>query len=181
MGKQFKQLDDDLVAFIQQQPMFFVATATADSRINLSPKGLDSLRVLSPQRVIWLNYTGSGNETAAHLAEDKRMTIMFNAFKGDPKILRLYGTATIKYTDDAEWEKWIEHFDNPTGARQIIDMQIDLVQTSCGFGVPLMEHVSDRDKLPIWAKNKGDAGIKQYWGIKNTKSLDGKKVYIPQD
>ncbi|MET0027282.1 MAG: pyridoxamine 5'-phosphate oxidase family protein [Candidatus Thiodiazotropha sp.] len=174
MGKQYHEISDRHRDFILRQPMFFVATATRDSRINLSPKGLDSLRILDAKRVVWLNLTGSGNETAAHLAEDGRMTMMFCAFEGDPKILRLYGSATSHQQGSVEWDEHIGHFAPLPGARQIILMNVDLVQSSCGFGVPLFEYLGQRDALPAWSEKKGEAGIRDYWNTRNRRSIDGK-------
>ncbi len=178
MAQQFPSISEKLQRFIEAQKIFFVATATADSRINLSPKGMDSLRVLAPNRVVWLNLTGSGNETAAHLLEDPRMTIMFAAFDGDPMILRLYGKARAVHHNDPDWDALNAHFEPQPGARQIIDLDVELVQTSCGMGVPLFDYRGDRDMLKSWAEKKGDEGIRQYWEAKNQVSLDGKPTGI---
>lgn len=173
MGKRLKKLTPRLISFIEQQPLFFVATAMKEGRINISPKGLDSFRVVSETRVIWLNLTGSGNETAAHLKQLDRMTIMFCAFEGNPMILRLYGTAAAFHAHDAAWKDWIRHFPESPGSRQIIMMDLDLVQTSCGFGVPLMQYQGERNQLGPWAAEKGKEGLRAYWSEKNTMSLDG--------
>lgn len=149
-------------------------------KINLSPKGLDTFRILNSNEVIWLNLTGSGNETAAHLLHLNRMTIMFCAFEGNPLILRLYGKAEIYHPRDKEFQKYSIHFPDIPGTRQIIKMDIDMVQTSCGFGVPLMKYQGHRTLLKDFADNKGDDGIKQYWQDKNTKSLDGHETGIFQ-
>ncbi|NND15498.1 MAG: pyridoxamine 5'-phosphate oxidase family protein, partial [Eudoraea sp.] len=143
MGKRGKKLTPRLISFIEEQPLFFVATAMKEGRINLSPKGLDSFRVLSESRVVWLNLTGSGNETATHLNFLDRMTIMFCAFKGNPMILRLYGSAKVYHERDPAWEEFQAHFSDIPGKRQFILMDIDLVQTSCGFGVPYMKYVGE--------------------------------------
>jgi hypothetical protein len=174
MGKQYDAISDDHVDFIIRQNLFFVATAAADGRINLSPKGMDSLRISSPNQVIWLNLTGSGNETAAHLLESDRMTLMFCAFEGDPKILRLYGHAKSHQEGSEVWDAHIGRFPSLPGGRQIIVMDVDLVQTSCGFGVPLYEYQGERENLQQWAAKKGDEGIKRYWKERNATSLDGK-------
>ncbi len=160
-------------AFVAAQPLYFVATATADSRINLSPKGMDSLRVLAPDRLIWLNATGSGNESAAHVAVDPRMTLMFCAFDGDPKILRIYGWARAVHQRDADWPTLYGLFPPLPGARQIFDLAIEQVQTSCGFAVPLYDFRGPRDKLRDWAIGKGDDGLREYWTQRNTTSIDG--------
>lgn len=178
MGRLYKQLTDDLADFIQRQKIFFVGTAADGGRVNVSPKGMDTLRVVTEDRVVWLNLTGSGNETAAHLREDDRMTLMFCAFEGDPLILRLYGHAQIFHPHDAEWESLIPFFPTIPGARQIIDMSVDLVQTSCGYGVPFFEFKADRDQLEEWAERKGPEGIRKYWEEKNQLSLDGRPTGI---
>src|SRR5487761_2207485 len=129
MGQRFPQLSDKHIQFIAKQRIFFVGTATADSRVNISPKGMDSLKVVSNNRVVWLNVTGSGNETSAHVQQVPRMTIMFCAFNGQPLILRLYGTAKVIHKSDPEWGKLISLFNTLLGARQIFDVTLDLVQT----------------------------------------------------
>ncbi|MDQ7001079.1 MAG: pyridoxamine 5'-phosphate oxidase family protein [Ghiorsea sp.] len=181
MGKKFPEIEDKQIEFIKEQQMFFVGSATADSRINISPKGMDSLRVLDKNRVVWLNVTGSGNETAAHLQSDNRMTIMFCAFAGNPKILRLYGTAKTILPNDDVWDDLYALFEPLPGARQIFDMDVDLVHTSCGFGVPLFDFVGDRAMLNHWAEKKGEQGIEDYWQEKNSVSLDGVPIRIPND
>lgn len=173
MGKRLKKLSSRLISFIERQPLFFVATAMEDGRINLSPKGLDSFRVLSESQIIWLNLTGSGNETATHLKYQDRMTIMFCAFEGPPMILRLYGSARALHSRDTAWGELIQHFPETVGSRQLIVMDIDLVQTSCGFGVPFMEYKGERDQLGPWAEEKGEEGLLEYWEEKNVTSLDG--------
>jgi Pyridoxamine 5'-phosphate oxidase len=173
MAKQFDSISDNIKGFIEAQKVFFVSTAMADGRINLSPKGMDSFRVLSPNRIVWLNLTGSGNETAAHLLKNNRMTIMFCAFEGKPLILRLYGTAKTFHERDAEFAELLTNFPSIAGSRQIIDMQVETVQTSCGYAVPLMDFKAERTILTDWAETKGDDGIKDYWAEKNVKSIDG--------
>lgn len=180
MGKRFDEISEQLKEFIAAQKLFFVGTATDDSRVNISPKGMDSLRVLNSNRVIWLNVTGSGNETAAHLQTHPRMTIMFAAFEGAPMILRLYGTARAIHHSDPEWNALYQHFPDTPGARQIFDLQIDLVQTSCGMAVPFFDYVDEREQLTNWATNKGEEGIKNYWKEKNQLSLDGKPTGIAE-
>jgi len=181
MGEKYTAINERHSAFIGKQQIFFVATATADSRINLSPKGLDSLRLLGDKRVIWLNLTGSGNETAAHLQSDSRMTIMFCAFDGPPLILRLYGTARMILPSDDAWGELYAHFDPLPGARQIFDMEVDLVHTSCGFGVPLYDFTGERPLLNRWAEKKGEDGIRNYWREKNAISLDDEAIPISDD
>lgn len=178
MGKRYTEISDSLKQFIEAQKIFFVGTATADSRINLSPKGMDSLRVLTANRVVWLNVTGSGNETAAHVQEMPRMTLMFAAFEGDPVILRLYGTAKVVHQTDPAWDTLFPLFPALPGARQLFDLTVDLVQTSCGMGVPLFDYAGERNQLDQWALKKGEDGIKAYWEKKNQVSLDGKPTHI---
>ncbi len=180
MGQQYSEISEKLIQFIATQHIFFVATATTDSRVNISPKGMDSLKVLDKNRVIWLNVTGSGNETSAHIQESPRMTLMFTAFEGNPMILRLYGTAKVIHQNDAEWEELYPLFKPLTGARQIFDLSIDLVQSSCGMAVPFFDYIEEREQLNNWAKKKGDEGIKAYWEEKNQCSLDGKSTHILQ-
>lgn len=178
MGQRYSEISDKLIEFIEEQKIFFVGTATANSRINISPKGMDSFRVLGPNRVAWLNVTGSGNETAAHVQESSRMTIMFCAFQGNPMILRLYGHARAVHHDDPEWGELFPSFNPIPGARQVFDLTIDLVQNSCGMGVPLFDHVEDREQLINWAIKKGEDGLKEYWEEKNQLSLDGRPTNI---
>ncbi|MEO1514704.1 MAG: pyridoxamine 5'-phosphate oxidase family protein [Bacteroidota bacterium] len=178
MGKRLDSITSQLQEFIQEQKIFFVGTAMREGRINLSPKGMDSFRVLGPNRIIWMNLTGSGNETATHLLESDRMTILFTAFEGNPLILRLYGSAKALHERDDSFEELSQHFPDIPGRRQIMDMQVDLVQTSCGFGVPVMEYKEDRSILRNWAQKKGKEGIREYWKEKNTISLDGHESHI---
>ena len=173
MGKKSSELSDKQISFIEQQHMFFVATAADTGHVNLSPKGGDSLRVLSPTRIAWLNLTGSGNESAAHVLQNKRMTIMWSAFDGAPLILRSYGTARAIHSNDPEWEELYAMFPDNPGARQIFIQDITLVQSSCGMAVPNYEHVNDRDNLDKLAKHLGEEGIQQYWLEKNQQSIDG--------
>lgn len=173
MGKKYKSLTPSHVAFIEDQHLFFVATAMAEGTINLSPKGMDAFRVIDPGKIIWLNLTGSGNETATHLQHTPRMTIMFCAFEGKPLILRLYGNAMVFHPRDAAYEQYLSYFPETPGSRQIIEMEIELVQTSCGMAVPLMEFKEDRTLLLDWAQNKGESGLQDYLKQKNQISLDG--------
>lgn len=173
MAQQYDEISDRLAKFIADQHMFFVATAARGGRVNVSPKGLDSLRVLGPNRVVWLNGTGSGNETAAHLLDVNRMTLMFCSFERQPLILRLYGTATEIQPDQPGWDECAGHFPPMLGARQAFDMRVDLVQTSCGYGVPFMEYVEDRPLMAQWAGQKGPDGLETYHRDKNLTSIDG--------
>ncbi|MCU7797485.1 MAG: pyridoxamine 5'-phosphate oxidase family protein [Candidatus Thiodiazotropha sp. (ex Myrtea spinifera)] len=174
MGKQYDQITEKHAQFIIHQQLFFVATSTSEGRINLSPKGHDSLRIVNPNQVVWLNLTGSGNETGAHLMQDNRMTLMFCAFEGDPKVLRLYGQATGHHEGSDEWEAHIGRFPLLPGARQIIVMEVESVVSSCGFGIPLYDYVEQREELPAWAEKKGVKGIRDYWRNRNNRTIDGK-------
>ena len=170
------KLNTTLINFIKAQPLFFVGTAAADGRVNISPKGLDSLRVESETRIVWLNLSGSGNETAAHVRELPRMTLMFCAMSGDAMILRLYGAAKVTHPGDAGWPQQSARFPKMAGSRQIFELEIDLVQTSCGTGVPLMQFVSERgpDELLPFYEEMGEDGVRAYWQRKNKLSIDGK-------
>lgn len=178
MGKRYSEIPDKLKQFIEEQKIFFVGTAAADGRVNVSPKGMDSLRILDANRVLWLSVTGSGNETSAHVQANPRMTIMFAALEGNPMILRLYGCARVIHKNDPDWKDKVTLFGSLPGARQIFDMTVDLVQTSCGMGVPFYEYAGEREQLIEWANKKGEEGIKEYWREKNQESIDGKKTHI---
>lgn len=171
-----QKLNRTLTAFIEAQQLFFVATAAPDGRVNLSPKGLDALRVLDDQRIVWLNLSGSGNETAAHLRESPRMTLMFMAMTGDPMILRVYGEATVLHPGDTGWDAHAARFPPMAGSRQIFDLAIDFVQTSCGSGVPFFDYRGQRGEtelLPFY-EEMGEDGVRAYWQRKNKLSIDGK-------
>lgn len=178
MSERFPELAPKHTDFIKSQHLFFVGSAGAEGFVNLSPKGMDSLRVLSPNRLVWLNLTGSGNETAAHVLENGRMTLMFCSFDKQPLILRVYGKAEVIYPRHDSWASLVEHFPNYTGARQIFDLSIELVQTSCGFAVPFFEFKGERQTLTHWADKRGTEGVKDYWKAKNRVSLDGKDTGI---
>ena len=178
MGKRFPALEQKHIDFVQAQKLFFVGTAASEGRVNVSPKGMDSLRILNPNTVAWLNLTGSGNETSAHVQQLPRMTIMFCAFEGAPVILRMYGMAEVLHQGDRDWENYRGLFPTLPGSRQIFILHIDLVQTSCGMGVPLFEYGGDRDALNQWANKKGKQGIQDYWTNKNQLSLDGQATNI---
>ncbi len=178
MAKQYPHITDPLQSFIEQQQIFFVGTAAAEGRVNVSPKGMDSLRVLGPNRVVWLSVTGSGNESAAHIAENGRMTVMFCSFEGAPMILRLYGQAQTIYPRDAQWDALIGKFPPMPGTRQLFDLTVEMVQTSCGMAVPLYEHQENREQLNKWAQQKGPDGIEAYWQEKNQVSIDGMPTHI---
>lgn len=134
---------------------------------------MDSLKVIDNNRVIWLNVTGSGNETSAHIQQNNRMTIMFMAFEGKPLILRLYGKAKVIHINDPQWQALFTLFQPTTRARQIFDLSVVLVQTSCCMAVPFFDYVKEREQLKDWAIKKGDKGLKEYWLTKNQQSIDG--------
>ncbi len=174
MAKFYDKLTTRLQNFIKNQKVFFVATAPEEGRINLSPKGMDSLRVVDDNRVLWLNVTGSGNETAAHLLENERITLMFCAFNGAPNILRVYGKGKAIHPKDDKWNDVIGLFPETPGARQVFDICVQSAQTSCGMSIPFFEYKGEREELNNWAKEKGEQGIKKYWQEKNLISIDGK-------
>jgi len=178
VGQQYSEISDKNIQFISEQKIYFVGTATEDSRVNISPKGMDSFKVLGPNRVIWLNVTGSGNETSAHIQKNNRMTIMFLAFDGNPNILRLYGQARVIHKNDVEWDGLSSHFTLLPGARQIFDLSVDLVQNSCGMSVPFYSYAGDRNQLKDWAIKQGDGGLKKYWDKNNQVSIDGLETKI---
>jgi hypothetical protein len=173
MSKFYTKITSRLQKFIEAQKIFFIATAPNSGRINLSPKGMDSFRVINENRVLWLNVTGSGNETAAHLNENKRITIMFCSFDKVPNILRLYGKGTEIKPNDATWNEVISLFPETPGTRQIFDITIESAQTSCGMSIPFMEYKGQRNDLNDWAENQGEEKIKQYWEDRNQTSIDG--------
>ncbi|MGP0584087.1 pyridoxamine 5'-phosphate oxidase family protein [Paenibacillus timonensis] len=175
MGKMFDSMLPEHEAFIRRQHLFFVGSAplSAEGHVNLSPKGYDSLRILSPNEVAYLDLTGSGNETAAHLEENGRITIMFAAFEGQPLILRLYGKGQVILPGSAVWERLEGLFPKLSGARQIVLVSVYGVQTSCGYGVPLFSYDGDRETLVKWAETKGSSGLEEYRRQKNAVSLDG--------
>ena len=174
MAERYAALQDQHIRFIREQHLFFVGTAGAEGFINVSPKGMDTFRVTGPSEVVWLNLTGSGNESAAHVAENGRMTIMFCSFSKQPLIMRLYGRARVVHPRDESWAVLLGLFPADVGARQIFQLSLELVQTSCGYAVPRYELKGERPTLANWSEKKGPEGIEQYWREKNTVSLDGK-------
>lgn len=179
MGRLFEVINDTMKEFLQSSPVFFVATApSGDSgHINVSPKGLDSFKVISPTQVAYLDLTGSGAETIAHIKENGRITIMFTAFSGKPNIIRLYGKAQPIYPDTPDFAQLISAFTSPIteapGIRSIIKVDLERISDSCGFGVPLMDFVDTRDEIIKWGNKKGEAGLLKYRIEKNTQSIDG--------
>lgn len=180
MAKQFPALTDDQIAFIRDQHIFFTGTAAGDGRVNVSPKGMDSLRVMNPNRVVWRSLTGSGNETAGHLLLNPRMTLMWCSFTRRPLILRCYGTARTIHRGEAGFDALNAMFPPNQGARQVYDMAVDLVQTSCGFAVPFMDFAGERDVLKKWAEDKGEAAMPAYWAEKNGVTIDGFPTGLPE-
>jgi hypothetical protein len=175
MSQFFDHIPIKLQHFIARQHVFFTASATADSRVNLSPKGSDCLRVLDEHQVVYLDQTGSGNETAAHVSTDGRLTMMFCAFEGAPMILRLYGRGRVLPRGTAPYAAVLASAyagDEPPGARQIIALDVESVQTSCGFSVPLMAFKADRETLKNWARKKGADGLRAYWLANNAETID---------
>ena len=181
MAERFEELTDKHIDFIKNQHIFFVGTAGEEGFVNVSPKGMDSFRVINKSKIIWLNLTGSGNETAAHVLENSRMTVMFCSFDKQPLILRLYGQAKAIHPRNSEWSEMVALFPEYTGVRQFFVLDLDLVQTSCGYAVPYYELTGERPTLKKWADNRGRSGVEQYWEEKNTKSLDDLETGIFED
>ncbi|HEY5828942.1 MAG TPA: pyridoxamine 5'-phosphate oxidase family protein [Hyphomicrobiaceae bacterium] len=173
MGKQFAKIEPQHRAFIERQRIR--RQRPAEGRVNVSPKGLSSFRVLGENEVAYLDCTGSGSETRAHLmaSDDKRLTIMFCAFEGDPVILRLYGQGQSLMRGTPEYAALLPSFDEVAGARQIVRLAVDLVQTSCGMGVPLFDYKEERGSLVRYWTAQGLDNLRKYWGLKNAKSIDG--------
>ncbi len=173
-----KQID-----FIKAQPVFFVGTAAAEGRVNISPKGLDTLRVIDERRIIWLNLTGSGNETAAHVAANGRMTLMFMSITNQPLILRVYGSARAVHKRDSDWAELIEGFAPMGGSRQLFDLRIDHTAVSCGSGVPVMsvEAVRGEHELEPFYAAMSPAELTDYWTRENVKSIDGLPTHLFAD
>jgi hypothetical protein len=175
MAKFYDSISEDFATWINQQQLFFVASAplSAEGHVNLSPKGRDCLRVLSPNRVAYVDMTGSGNETSAHLKENGRMTFMFCSFEAAPRVMRLFAKGRVVLPSDAEWDSLAANFTLLAGTRQIIVADVHTVQSSCGFAVPFMDYVGEREALERWAENKGEDGLAAYHAEKNFISLDG--------
>ncbi len=178
MGTQYKSINKKIEEFILEQKIFFVATATEDSFINLSPKGMDSLKIMDNNRVIWLNSTGSTNESSAHVQRNSRMTMMFCSFDKEPLIVKLIGNAKVIHKSDAKWEELAKELPDISGARQIFNLDIEMVLTVCGMAVPYFDYKGEREDLNDYWKKQGDVGLKRYWEKKNTTSLNGLDTYI---
>ena len=181
MGDKFEKLSSKHIEFISRQHMFFVGTAGAEGLVNVSPKGMDTFRVVNDAKVVWLNLTASGNETAAHVLESSRMTIMFCSFDKQPLILRLYGDASVIHPRDRKWDELIGLFPDFLGSRQIFELDLELVLASCGYGVPFYELKGERPTLLKWTDNKGRDGIRDYWSERNVESLNKKCSGITDD
>jgi hypothetical protein len=175
MGQTFDKIPDDFAGWFEEQPVFFVATAPADpeTHVNVSPRGLDTFRVLGAKRVAWLDLTGSGVETIAHLKADGRITLMFCAFGGSPRIVRLYGRGRVHEPGDEAYEGLRPRFPDLPGERAVIEVVVDRISSSCGFGVPLMEFARHREELVEFARRKGEAKMATYRARRNTESIDG--------
>ena len=176
MGKTYAEIDPSLQAFVERQHLFFVATAPAggEGHVNCSPKGLDSLRILGPTTIAYVDYAGSGAETIAHLRENGRIVIMLCAFEGPPKIVRFHGHGTVVEPADADFNELLSAFGpQPFGIRSIIRVDVERVSDSCGYGVPILEFKRDRPQLPAWAEKKGEEGLAEYKRRKNAESIDG--------
>ncbi len=181
MGKFHETIQDSTREFIAKQHMFFVATAplASEGHINLSPKGLDAFKILSPTKVAYMDLIGSGNETAAHILENKRITFMFCSFDKVPNILRLYGKGYSVTREDTEWEELSANFIIYPSTRQIIVADIFLIQNSCGYGIPFYEYQGERHIHFDWAEKKGEQGLEDYKKEKNLVSLDGLSTGLP--
>ena len=176
MAKQFPSLDAKTRDFLLRQHIFFTASATDRSRVNISPREIGALRILDDNTLVYLDRTGSGNETAAHMLADGRMTIMVCSLNGPPQIMRLYGQGMAIPRDTAEFDVLIAaHYgDNaPLGTRQLMQLKFDLVQTSCGYGVPLFSYEGERQAIENWHDAKGEDGVSAYWKEENMHSMDG--------
>jgi hypothetical protein len=175
MGRTFDAIPDHLASWMAEQPVWFVATAPlgADGHVNVSPKGGDTFRVLSPTEVAYLDLTGSGAETIAHVRENGRLTVMFCSFDETPLILRLYGQASVVLPGEPAWDELEPRFPDQPGARSIVRLAVDRVATACGYAVPRMDLVRPRPKLGSWAARQGPDGLAAYRAKKNGTSIDG--------
>lgn len=181
MAKQFDAFEAPHLRLIEESAVYFVASAGPEGRVNLSPKGLDSLRVLSPTRVGFMNLTGSGNETAGHLLLSPRITLMWCSFGPKPMILRAYGSARAVHPGDADWPELSALFPATPSNRQVIDVAVDLVQSSCGYAVPLMSFEAPRDTLTRWAEDRGPKGLHSYREDRNLTTIDGYPTGLKQE
>jgi hypothetical protein len=182
MSKQIDRIDDDLAAWLGQQHLFFVATAplSEGGHVNCSPKGGDCFRVLGPMEAAYLDYTGSGAETAAHLRENGRIVLMFCAFDGRPNIVRLHGQGHVITAEEPGFEALCGMFPPNPGTRAVVRVSVTRVSTSCGFAAPLMDYLGTRDTLDRWAASKGSEGLDEYRSVKNAYSIDGLPALPPK-
>ena len=180
MSKQRDDIDPELAAWLGEQHVFFVATAplSREGHVNCSPKGGDSFRVLGPREVAYLDYTGSGAETAAHLCENGRIVLMFCAFHGKPEIVRLHGTGEVIAPEDAGFGPMAASFPPNPGTRAVVRVRVTRVSTSCGFAVPFMDYRQERETLDKWAAAKGPEGLAEYRAAKNAGSIDGLPAFV---
>lgn len=173
MADQFPELSEAHQKFIAKQKMVFIGTAARDGRVNVSPKGHECLKVVNSNEILWLNLTGSGNETAAHLLDTNRITLMWCAVEGPPMILRVYGSAEAIHPRHPDWEACNALLPAPLGARQYYRVKVEMVQKSCGYAVPLFDYKAERDSLKNWTEDRGQDGIEAYWDERNRQSIDG--------
>ena len=176
MGKQFASIEANHRGFIERQRIFFTASAAGNSHVNVSPRSTDALRIIDANTIAYLDLTGSGNETAAHIKAGGHVTIMFCAYEGPPMILRLFGKGQVLISGSAAFDDMItRHFggEAPRGARQIVRLAVEIVQTSCGFAVPLFDYKGERDSLKRWTEQRSDSELEAYRRQKNMTSMDG--------
>ena len=173
MSEWFKSITSEMKEFIAEQKVFFVATAPHEGRINLSPKGMDTFRVVGKNRVLYLDLTGSGNETAAHLLDDGRITLMFCSFDKTARIMRLYGRGRAIHPRDEKWNEYLALFPAEPGVRQIMEIEVEAAMTSCGYAVPRFEGLEERDTLRKYWQTRGDDAVVKYHEQKNLESIDG--------
>ncbi len=181
MGRTYAEITPELRGFIERQRMFFTASAPSgsDGHVNCSPKGLDSLAILGPRRVAYLDLVGSGAETLAHVRQNGRLLLMFCAFEGPPKIVRLHGRAVVRMPSEADYEELSRRFEVEGARRCVIDLEVTRVSDACGYGVPLMEFQAERPQIADWARAKGPAGVEEYIAMKNAISIDGLPAVDP--
>ena len=174
MGRSYDEINNATAAWIERQHMFFTATApAAGGHVNVSPKGLDTFRITGPNEVAYLDLTGSGAETIAHIRDNGRVTIMFCAFEGPARIVRLYGTGSYIPATDPEFAAAAAPFGDQHGARSVITVAVDLVSDSCGYAVPKYEYVEQRKRLTDWSEQRTDEDLVEYWATRNAQSIDG--------
>ena len=181
MSEFFDHVTPELAGFIRAQLVFFVATAAPEGRINLSPKGMDTFRVLDQNRVGYLDLTGSGNETAAHLLRDGRITIMFCSFGKNAEIARIYGRGSAIRPDHLRWPELIANFPKLPGVRQVMEIRVESAMTSCGYAVPRMRDLTPRDTLEKYWLKRGEVAKEKYWQTHNLRSIDGLPTGMRED